>query len=270
MYVVKYNRKQIDQILDSLQGTADIAEVSRKINVASFKGVFNDRTAKSDFKDIPGVWWDETNHRFFKVDSEGNKSSTWGKSDVTDFASDYYGELISDSTGGRQPDTSRLFICDINKTIWWYNAISQVLYQIDKQLFDDIDQINLNFQQLQQSIASVINLIPEIEVIDSTTKLDGGVPYFGIPIVEQSDAVAEIEPNVLNRWGEVASLTLNFKEGKPNCVGEYMVEFVSGSTATTLSLPSDVKFPYEVEIEPNMRYQLSVINNVGLITCVEL
>lgn len=108
------------------------------------------------------------------------------------------------------------------------------------------------------------------EIIESTTELDGGVPFFGVPIVEQSGTEVTIEPNVLNRWGEVASLTLNFKEVKPNNVAEYMIEFVSGETPTTLSLPSDVKFPYDVEIEPNMRYQLSVMDNMGLIVGVEL
>lgn len=91
-----------------------------------------------------------------------------------------------------------------------------------------------------------------------------------IPIVEQTEETVTIKPNVLNRWGEVALLTIDFAEADPKKVAEYMVEFVSGETPTTLSLPAEVKFPYDVEIEPNMRYQLSVENNIGLIAGVEL
>lgn len=91
-----------------------------------------------------------------------------------------------------------------------------------------------------------------------------------IPIIDHTDIVATIQPNVLNRWGEAASLTINFAESDTKKVAEYMVEFISGEVPTTLSLPEEVKFPYDVEIEANMKYQLSVVDNVGLIVGVEL
>ena len=46
-----------------------------------------------------------------------------------------------------------------------------------------------------------------------------------------------------------------------------MFEFVSGATKTTLSLPSTVKG--DLEVEANMRYQVSIVNNIGLIVGVE-
>lgn len=92
----------------------------------------------------------------------------------------------------------------------------------------------------------------------------------GLPIVEQTEAAVTIEPEVLNRWGEVASLTLDFAPSKDGYAGEYCVEFVSGATPTSLSLPAAVTFPDEVSIEANTRYQLSVVNNLGLIAGVAL
>lgn len=90
----------------------------------------------------------------------------------------------------------------------------------------------------------------------------------GMPIVVQTEAAVTIQPDVLNKWGEVASLTINFAAGSEGYAHEYCMEFVSGSTATTLSLPEAVKFPDEPTIEANMRYQISIVNNIALIAGV--
>lgn len=89
-----------------------------------------------------------------------------------------------------------------------------------------------------------------------------------MPIVEQTEATATIQPDVLNKWGEVATLTIDLAEGAAGYAHEYCIEFVSGETATTLSLPETVKFPDEPTIEANMRYQISIVNNIALIAGV--
>lgn len=91
---------------------------------------------------------------------------------------------------------------------------------------------------------------------------------YGMPVVAQTEAMVTIQPDVLNKWGEVTSLTVDFAEGNEDYAHEYCIEFVSGETATTLSLPSAVKFPDEPTIETNMRYQISVVNNIALIAGV--
>lgn len=92
----------------------------------------------------------------------------------------------------------------------------------------------------------------------------------GQQIVDHTESQAMIVPNVLHRWGEVAELTLDFAPQQEGYAGEYCIEFVSGEIPTNLSLPAGVKFPDEPTIEANMRYQISVVNNVGLIAGVEL
>lgn len=94
--------------------------------------------------------------------------------------------------------------------------------------------------------------------------------YLGMPVVEQTEAEVTIQPDVLNLWGEVAVLTVDFAEGAAGYAHEYCMDFVSGEVPTNLSLPAGVKFPDEPTIEANMRYQISVVNNVGLIAGVEL
>ena len=91
---------------------------------------------------------------------------------------------------------------------------------------------------------------------------------YGMPVVTQTGTEVTIQPDVLNKWGEVASLSVDFAEGTEGYAHEYCIEFISGETATTLSLPASVKFPDEPTIEANMRYQISVVNNIALIAGV--
>lgn len=104
------------------------------------------------------------------------------------------------------------------------------------------------------------------EIIVRYTLLD----QYWMPVVEQTETTATIQPEVLNRWGEVASLTIDFAPARDGTAAEYCIEFISGETPTTLSLPASVKFPDEPTIEANMRYQISVVNDLGLIAGVEL
>ena len=79
-----------------------------------------------------------------------------------------------------------------------------------------------------------------------------------------SDTTFTLTPNVLHKWGVVSSLNLSLPAANTESVDFFMVEFVSGSTATTLTLPESVKFNTEVDIEPNKTYQLSIVNNLAV------
>lgn len=79
-----------------------------------------------------------------------------------------------------------------------------------------------------------------------------------------SDTTFELTPNVLHRWGEVASLTLTLGAETPGVVNEYMFQFTSGATATQLSLPDTVKWASTPEIAANTVYQVSIVNNLAV------
>lgn len=98
----------------------------------------------------------------------------------------------------------------------------------------------------------------------------GAAGGYGMTVVQQTQSAVTIQPDVFNKWGEVALLTVDFAQGADGYAHEYCMEFISGATATTLSLPESVKFPSEPTIEANMRYQISVVNNIGLIAGVEI
>lgn len=84
-----------------------------------------------------------------------------------------------------------------------------------------------------------------------------------------NDTTITIEPNKFYVWGAVSSL--NIALGTPldsSVYNEYLFQFTSGSTATTLSLPSSVKWQTEPKVEANKTYQISIVDNIGLIVGV--
>lgn len=92
-----------------------------------------------------------------------------------------------------------------------------------------------------------------------------GVSTSGTALINKSEITATILPNVFYKWGEVDSLTISFEEETPNILNEYMFEFESGDTATILTVPNTVKWINEPSIEPNSIYQVSIVNNIGVI-----
>lgn len=86
------------------------------------------------------------------------------------------------------------------------------------------------------------------------------------PIINQSVTTATIQPNVLNVWGEVATLDITLATpSDTSIVNEYMVQFTSGATATQLVLPDTIEWMSEPIINANATYQLSIINNLAVI-----
>ena len=110
--------------------------------------------------------------------------------------------------------------------------------------------------------------IPEAsESITEDTISDWGFTK-KIPQVEHGteDTTFTLTPNVFHVWGEVESLTLNLEEPEEGMMSEYLFQFTSGSTPTTLILPSSVKWMhFTPEIEADATYQCSIVNNLGII-----
>lgn len=85
---------------------------------------------------------------------------------------------------------------------------------------------------------------------------------------ETGDTTFTLTPNVFHKWGEVASLTLTLGTETSGIYNEFMFQFESGSTATTLSLPSTVEWVNTPTIETGKTYQVSIVNNIALIVGV--
>ena len=90
-----------------------------------------------------------------------------------------------------------------------------------------------------------------------------------ISVVQTSASTIEINSNTFYKFGEVASLNITLASITDNTIyNEYMFEFVSGTTATTLTLPSSIKWLETPTIDANKIYQCSIVDNVGLLVGV--
>lgn len=87
-----------------------------------------------------------------------------------------------------------------------------------------------------------------------------------------------IYPNIFYCWGTVETLSIGlgdnryasdiselFPRSTTDRVWHYCFQFTSGSTPTNLTLPSTVTFPNGIEIKANTTYQISILENIGLI-----
>ena len=84
-----------------------------------------------------------------------------------------------------------------------------------------------------------------------------------------SDTTFALTPNIMHKWGVVSDLTLTLVSPSDDSVyNEYMFEFVSGSTATTLLLPDTLQWVSEPSIEAGYTYQCSIVGNIGVIVGV--
>lgn len=102
------------------------------------------------------------------------------------------------------------------------------------------------------------------DLLDSVDEKQSKIPVINHGTNDTSGFI--IDPNKFHKWGEVSSLEISLIEAPTDdAYTEYMFEFMSGATATTLSLPAIVKFENEVVIEPNKTYQVSIVNNIGVI-----
>lgn len=91
---------------------------------------------------------------------------------------------------------------------------------------------------------------------------------YGVVNHGTGDTTFALTPNVLHVWDEVGALSVSLGAAKEGVVNEYLFQFTSGATATTLSVPDTIKWVTEPSIEPNKTYQISVVDNIGLIVGV--
>lgn len=85
-----------------------------------------------------------------------------------------------------------------------------------------------------------------------------------------SDASYAVTPNVFHVWDTVSSLSITLATPTDDTImNEYLFQFTSGSIATSLSTPSTVVWISEPSIEANKTYQVSIVNNIGIIASVD-
>ena len=104
---------------------------------------------------------------------------------------------------------------------------------------------------------------------DGSSEVSVEIPAGGAggvyPVVSMTDATAELTPNTFYKWGEIAALTITLGAETDGVTNEYCFEFVSGDTATTLTVPDTIRWAQEPSIEAGKTYQVSILNQIGVI-----
>ena len=104
---------------------------------------------------------------------------------------------------------------------------------------------------------------------NTISNIEGGVSSGGGAYSEvnhgTSDTTFTLTPNTFHVWDEVSSLTLTLGGETSGVANEYLFQFTSGATATTLMLPDTIKWAggSAPTIQPNMIYQISILNDLG-------
>lgn len=80
-----------------------------------------------------------------------------------------------------------------------------------------------------------------------------------------SDTTFTLTPNTFHVWDEVASLTLTLGSETSGVANEFLFQFTSGATATSLTLPNDIKWANDAPptIAENKIYQVSVLKGMA-------
>lgn len=80
-----------------------------------------------------------------------------------------------------------------------------------------------------------------------------------------SNTTFTLQPNTFYVWGTVTELSLTLGTAALGVASEYVFQFTSGATATTLSLPSSIKWQEDLTIEANKTYQVSILNGYATV-----
>ena len=104
------------------------------------------------------------------------------------------------------------------------------------------------------------SLLGEGDIVISGGNSSSGGTY---SLVEHdiNDTTCTLTPNTFHVWGEVNNLTLTFGEEQSGVANEFLFQFESGETATTLTLPYNLIWANDDTpvIESNYTYQVSIL-----------
>ena len=88
------------------------------------------------------------------------------------------------------------------------------------------------------------------------------------PLTTTTATSIALSPNIYYRkTNQSSSLTITLAaETDSTILNEYLIEFTTASTGTTISLPSSIKWANgeKPTFDPNTTYQISIVNNLGV------
>ena len=228
------------------------------------------------------------------------KNGAWAVIEASGGSSEHTLDLspLFDSEGAPVSTVTDEFLAEVQKA--YEERYSNAIYTfyggkwvVPMQIIAEMEgyyQIAINFIFNEEEKPAVINhtfsIVEESKSVISTfagaildqsgqgTKAltdNGRYAEFATPIKVKNGGsgtvTKQLSPNTLYEFGECSSLTITLAEEIPNIYNEYMFEFTSGTTPTTLGLPSTVKWNggNAPTIEASKSYIVAIVNNIAVI-----
>ena len=230
-----------------------------------FGEIFNDGGGTSDYEDLDNL------PKVNNVTLTGNKS-------LSDLGIQPAGNYLTEETDPTVPSYVKN-ITQANITSWNNKSDFSGNYNDLTNIPSEVTETTVSNWGFTKNIGTITGITMNgaskgtSGVVDLGTVITSHQDISGkankISVVQTSASTIEINPNTFYKFGEVASLNITLASITDNTIyNEYMFEFVSGTTATTLTLPSSIKWLETPTIDANKIYQCSIVDNVGLLVGV--
>ena len=101
--------------------------------------------------------------------------------------------------------------------------------------------------------------------ISAKLTVENGISGYPEVLHGKNDTTFTLTPNTFHVWDRVPSLTLDFGSKTSGVMNEYLFQFKSGSTATSLTLPAAIHWATNkaLTIVENMIYQVSILGGLA-------
>ena len=135
---------------------------------------------------------------------------------------------------------------------------------------DFIDNLTTRVDALENELNTEVSTINETITNKETaiySELNTKKNKVPVQNVSGTSINMALQPNTFYIFGEVTSMSLTLTPGSDSgYMDEYMFQFTSGSTATQVSLPTSIKWLGSTpSVQANKVYQVSIVNNVGVV-----
>ena len=139
----------------------------------------------------------------------------------------------------------------------YFKSHAKATYMSDgttvEDIINNINTSSLIWNNKQDKLISDEN----IKTVNGESILGSGNISIAYPQVNHgtSDTTFALTPNVLHIWDEISELSLTLADPTDTTVAnEYLFQFISGATATTLTLPDTIKWLETPSIESDKIY----------------
>ena len=138
---------------------------------------------------------------------------------------------------------------------------------LKQDIIEDIDTIRQTASNYKGTVTSI--KIDNVTKTPSNGVVDLG--YINKQLVTTTSSTMTLTPNVYHRNTSTSLSSLTITLGSitnSNILNEYFVEFTTGSSGITISLPTSIKWVNgeAPSFESSTTYQISIVNNLGVVT----